>query len=246
MGSSGCRGFALAITCGLWLGALSQLLYGRADAQPRKPAVHVFLPLDIASSAVERALQEHLPDLTITVFGRFRDFEEARGLSHPDAVVAITPVLAYRGEAVTLQGKRGGASVEAYVLASADRPLDGPIDGKTIGVVDLMGREGTQDFLSHLLGSRDVKAKRVSKIEDLLPLLEFKAADGVVLAGVAVPRLVERTRLAITTRELPDALVGLPAVAVVNPAVAEVVVKSFQGLDPVTDRLLGVDAWGAP
>jgi len=87
--------------------------------------------------------------------------------------------------------------------------------------------------------------KRVSKVEDLLPLLEFTAADGVVLASAAVPRLTERTRLSIKTRDLPDGSVGLPAVAVTNPAARAVVVNSFQGLDPATLRLLGVDSWSA-
>jgi hypothetical protein len=237
---------ALALACTLLALGLSQALFGRAEAQPKKPVVHVFLLLDVTSSTVERALQEHLPDLAITVFGRFRDFEEARSIAPPDAVLTLTQVLDYRGEKVTLQGTRGGASVEEYVLASAGRPLEGSLAGKTIGVVDLMGREGTQDFLNRLLGISDVKMKRVSKIEDLLPLLEFSAADGVVLASAAVPRLTERTRLVIRTRELPDARVGLPAVAVVNPAVREAIVRSFQGLDPGTEHLLGIDAWRVP
>jgi hypothetical protein len=233
------------IAAGLVLAAgLEQSPCGLARAQSRKPVVHVFLQLDAASSAVERALQEHLPDLAITVFGRYRDFEEALGTVHPDAVLSITPVLEYRGEQATLQGKRGGDSVETYVLASTAK-LDGPLAGKTIGVVDLMGREGTQAFLGRLLGTSDVKMKRVSKVEDLLPLLEFTAADGVVLASAAVPRLTERTRLSIKTRDLPDGSVGLPAVAVTNPAARTVVVRSFQGLDPATLRLLGVDSWSS-
>ncbi len=207
--------------------------------------VHVFLQLDVKSTAVEKALQEHLPDLAVTVFGRFRDFEEAFGISPPDAVLCITPVLEYRGEKVTLQGKRGNEASEPYVLASAGRPLDGDLAGKTVGVVDLMGRDGTQAFLNRLLKVNDAKMKRVSKIEDLLPLLEFASADGVVLPSASVPRLTERTRLQIKTRELPDGLVGLPAVAVRTPAALASVSKSFQDLDAGTNRLLGLDSWSA-
>jgi hypothetical protein len=208
-----------------------------------KPVVHVFLQLDVKSSVIEKSLQEHLPDLAITVFGRYRDFEEVPGNAHPDAVLSLTPVLEYRHEKVTLQGKRGGKSDEPYVLASAGQPLEGSLAGKTIGVVDLMGREGTQSFLNGLLKSKDWKMKRVSKIEDLLPLLEFSAADGVVLSKSAVPRLAERTRLPIKIRELPGGVVGLPAVAVLNPEVRGAIVSSFQKLDAATNRLLGLDSW---
>ena len=215
----------------------------RAEAQTGKPLLYVFLQLDAKSSAVEKALQQHLPDVAVTVFGRFRDFEEVFGSVRPDAVLCITPVLEYRNEPVTLQGRRGGESVEAYVLASEGQPLNGSLAGKTIGVVDLMGREGTQSFLNRLLKTSDVKMKRVSKIEDLLPLLEFSEADGVVLPRSAAARLAERTRLPIKMRDLPDGLVGLPAVSVVNAAVRGVVVKSFQALDGDTNGLLGIDSW---
>ncbi len=237
------RQFSLAIA-GL-VSALCQVPDRPAKAQSRKPLVYVFLQLDVKSSAVEKALQERLPDLAVTVFGRFRDFEEVFSSAQPDAVLCITPVIEYRGERVTLQGKRDGEGVEPYVLASTGRPLDGPLAGKTIGVVDMMGREGTQSFLNRLLKTNDVKMKRVSKIEDLLPLLEFSGADGVVLPGAAVPRLLERTRLPIKTRELQDGLVGLPAVAVLNDAVRDVIVRSFHDLDPATNRLLGIDTWSA-
>jgi hypothetical protein len=85
--------------------------------------------------------------------------------------------------------------------------------------------------------------KRVSKIEDLLPLLEFSAADGVVSSAATLSRLAERTRIPIKTRSLPEGDVGLPAVAVLSGDVQAAVVAAFQNLDPATNLLLGVDAW---
>jgi hypothetical protein len=118
--------------------------------------------------------------------------------------------------------------------------------GKTIGVVDLLGRDGTQAFVAGLLKEKDLKIKRVAKIEDLLPLLEFSAADGVVLPSSLLARLLERTRLAIKTRELTATPVGLSAVSVLRPAVRDIVLQSFQKLDAPTKRLLGIDAWSVP
>jgi hypothetical protein len=37
--------------------------------------------------------------------------------------------------------------------------------------------------------------------------------------------------------------VGLPTVAVLNPAVRDVVVRSFQKLDAPTMQLVGIDSW---
>jgi hypothetical protein len=214
-----------------------------AHAQESKPVLHVFLQLDAKSSVLEKSLQEKLPGLGVTVFGRFRDFEEGLANGNPAAVLSITPVLEQRKKKTTLQGQRDGKSVEPYVLASVNQPLDGPLAGKTIGVVDLLGRDGTQTFLNSLLKASDFKIKRVAKIEDLLPLLEFSAADGIVLPSSMIARLMERTRLAIKTKDLPGGPVGLSAVAVLNSATRDIVVQSFQKLDPATKRLLGIDSW---
>ncbi|HEY8923865.1 MAG TPA: hypothetical protein VIU64_05740, partial [Polyangia bacterium] len=154
---------------------------GRALAQTARPVVHVFLHVDAKSSVVEKTLQQQLPQLSVTVFGRLRDFEERLAASPPDAVLSVGPVLRHHAQAVSLQGYREGKSVEPYLLASINQPMEGSLDGKTIGVVELLGREGTQAYVSDLVKSTRVKIKRVAKVEDLLPLLEFSAADGVLL-----------------------------------------------------------------
>lgn len=214
-----------------------------AMAEGNKPVVHVFLQLDVKASVLEKTLQAHLPDLTIIAFGRFRDFEDGLANGHPDAVVSITPVLQQRGKTPALRGQRAGKGTERYVLASVGKPLEPALSGKSIGVVDLLGRDGTQAFVNDLLGATDLKIKRVAKVEDLLPLLEFSAADAILLADATLTQLLVRTRLVIKTREVPGAPVGLPAVAILNPAVGAIVLRSFQALDAPTNHLLGIDTW---
>lgn len=213
-----------------------------AQADGGKPILHVFLQLDAKSSVVEKLLQARLPGLGVTVFGRFRDFDDAAA-GKPDAVLTIAPVLESRGSKPLLQGMRGGKMTEAYVLASVGQPLAGTFSGKTIGAVDLLSREGTQSFIAGLLKAADVKVKRVAKLEDLLPLLEFSAADAIVLPSSMLAKFMERTRLPIKIRDLPGAQVGLPAVAVLNPAVRDQVVTAFQKLDGPTKSMLGIDDW---
>jgi hypothetical protein len=240
---------ALTLVATLGVALLSGLLPSlqvirRAHAEAAKPQLHVFLPLDAKSSAVEKVLRERLPELNVTVFGRFRDFEDALSSRNADVLLTIPPILEQYGKKVTLEGRRGGKSTEPYVLASIAQPLSGSLAGKTIGVVDLLGRDGTQKFVTGLLKASDLKIKRVAKIEDLLPLLEFSAADGIVLPQFTMKRLLERTRLSIKSQELPNA-VGLPVVAVLNPAVRELVVNCFQKMDGTTKSLLGIESWSA-
>jgi hypothetical protein len=213
-----------------------------ATAQHTKPVVHVFLQVDAKSSALEKALQQQLPGLNITVFSRYRDLEDASA-ERPDALVAFAPVLQQRGRKPALQGTRAGKDVEPYLLVSVGHPLEGPLSGKVIGAVDVLGRDGTQIFVANLLTTRDVKVKRVAKSEDLLPLLEFSAADGILMPGSALTRLSERTQLAIKSKEVPGGPVGLPALALLNDGHKEAITKAFLAMDAATKRLLGIDAW---
>jgi len=224
------------------LGALfaTILVAGTGGAQTR-PTLYVYVHTDSKSATLEKTLQDRMPSLTVTVFGRFRDFEEAMSSRRPDAVVAFTPLLASQNVPVALQGLRGEHDWELYVLLSPEP--SGELSGKVIGVVDLLGRDGTQQFVTKLLKTTDLKLKRVTKMEDLLPLLQFSAADAVLVPAAAVKSVTERSRLPLKVREIPDAKVGLPAVGVLNPKVKDLMVKQVLALDGDTNRTLGVDKW---
>lgn len=214
-----------------------------APAVGGKPSVYVLLQIDAKLPDVEKMLSDHLPGLTVKMFATYRDFDSASTTGNPDAVLVIPPVLDARGKKPTLQGTREGKDTESYVLVSIDKPLDGPLAGKTIGMVDLLGRDGSQAFVAQLAKDKDFKVKRVAKVEDLVPLLEFSAAQALLVPSSMMASLAKHTRLALKTRELPEGHVGLPAVAVLNPAAKDAVVKAFNGLDPATKAVLGVDAW---
>jgi hypothetical protein len=213
-----------------------------APAQTRKPVVHVFLQLDTKSSALEKILQQQLPDLGITVFSRYRDLEDASATAKPDALVAISPIIQQRGLKPVLQGTRENKDIEPYLLVSVGA-LEGSLSGKTIGAVDVMGRDGTRSFVARLTKNNDIKVKYVAKAEDLLPLLEFSAADGILIPSSALARLTERTRLEIKSREAPGGSVGLPALAIFNEASKEEIKKAFLAMDAATRKTLEIDAW---
>jgi hypothetical protein len=228
----------------LLFGAASLLARPAARADAAHPTVYVLLKLDAKASVVEKILADHLPGLTVKVFGTFRDFDGAAATDNPDALLVIPPLLEARGKKATLQGTRGGKESEPWVLVSVGKPLEGPLAGKTIGMVDLLGRDGTQAFIGKVTKDKDFKVKRVAKVEDLVPLLEFSAAQALLVPSAMLADFAKHTRLALKTRELPDGgQVGLPAVAVLNPAAKDAVVKAFSGLDAATKAVLGIDAW---
>jgi hypothetical protein len=215
---------------------------GPARAGDGKPSLYAYLHTDTKSASLEKSLQDKLPGLTVTVFGRFRDFEEAMSARRPDAVIALQPLLGSQNVPVVLQGIRADHDWEPYVLLTAGA-AEGPLSGKLIGVVDVLGRDGTQDFVTKLLKTSDIKLKRVTKMEDLLPLLQFSAADAVLVPAAAVKSVSERSRLPLRVRELPEARVGLPAVGIVNARIRDLLVKQIQGLDSETNKTLGVEKW---
>lgn len=230
-------GTALFLIIGAWLGT--------AHAQEGRPTLYVFLQLDVKPSVLEQTLQKQLPAIAVTVFGRFRDFQDVVATRRPDAILTIPPLLDLDHTKPTLQGVRGGREWEEYVLVFTGANQAASMSGKTVGIVDLLGHDGTQAFAASLLKTADIKVKRVAKVEDLLALLEFSAADAILLPSAGVKRMTERTRLPLVVRELPGNRVGLPAVAVLRPMNQDVIVRSLRGLDAETKSILGIDNWSA-
>jgi hypothetical protein len=218
------------------------LAYGQAS----RPNVFVYLHTESKFARLEKTLKEKLPGLEITVFGRFRDLEDALQTRPPDAVITSNALIVSQGFPIALQGERGGADWEPYVLLSQGRALAGSLSGKVIGVVDLLGRSGTQEFVEKLLGTAEIKLKRVTKLEDLLPLLQFSAADAVLVPSASVKDVSERSRLVLSVLALPDARVKLPAVGVLNASVRASVISQIRALDSETTRSLGLESWRAP
>lgn len=241
-------GLALAaLVSSLSLLALQQLT-GKplvADGAVR-PRLFVFLNTDAKSGALETLLQQHLKQLEVTVFGRFGDFEEALAQRRPDAVLGRPLVLRIQEIPIHLQGVRGQSDREPFVLVSTGTPVKGSLSGRVLGVVDMLGRERTEAFIAQLLKTPDIKLKRVTKREDLLPLLQFAAVEAVLIPSGGVKHLTERSRLPLQTRVMDDAQVGLPVVGVLTPEARSLVQQQFATLGPEVNLVLGVERWRAP
>lgn len=223
------------------VGAVSALALGgliSRSAEAKVLKLLVFLHVALKQRAFESELKAGLPQLDVKAVGRLADFE--RGLEEgQDAVMTSPLLLASHGLSAKLQGYRAGAPDERYSLA-APTTVPTPDKVTAIGALDLLGRDGTNAFVHGLLGSKP-RVERVTKLEDLLPLLQMQKVDGILLPTRLLPDVQEGSRLALAQRQLPG-LVKLPALAAVGASGAEAV-AAVARLPQKISRTLGVEEW---
>jgi hypothetical protein len=198
----------------------------------------VYLHVAVKQRAFQSLLSAGLPGVTTTAVGRAADFERALQ-DAPDAVLSLPVVLAANGLTPVLRGFAHGTSEERYALVGAGSP---PEAGKvaSVGALDLLGREGTNKFVRRLVGQQ-ARVERVTKIEDLLPLLQVQRVEGVLLPARLVGELRAASRLSLAGRDL-DLTVSLPAAASRGPGGAAVL-AALGKMPKDLAKLLGVEEW---
>ena len=198
----------------------------------------VYLHVAVKQRAFQSLLGAGLPGVDTTAVGRVADFERALQ-DAPDAVLTLPIVLATQGLSPALRGLTRGSAEERYALVgSGTAPEPGRV--ASVGALDLLGRDGTNKFVRRLVGQQ-ARVERVTKIEDLLPLLQMQRVDAVLLPARLVADLRAASRLALTEREL-DLTVALPAVASTGPAGAAVL-GAISRMPKDLSKLLGVEEW---
>jgi len=198
----------------------------------------VYLHVAVKQRAFQSLLGAGLPGVDTTAVGRVADFERALQDS-PDAVLTLPVVLAAQNLTPALRGLARGSAEERYALVGAGATPE-PNKIASVGALDLLGREGTNRFVRRLVGNQ-ARVERVTKIEDLLPLLQMQRVDGVLLPARLVADLRAASRLALAVREL-DLTVGLPAVANTGPGGAGVL-SAISKMPRDVSKLLGVEEW---
>jgi hypothetical protein len=206
--------------------------------QASVPRLLVFLHLALKQRALQGELSAALHGVLITTVGRIGDFDRALDEGQ-DAILTLPPVLRARSLTPKLQGIRAGIPDEPYALVGVDVVPD-PARLTTIGALDLLGREGTAEFVRELIG-QPTKVERVSKVEDLLPLLQMQRVDAIVVAARLADELRQMSRMNLTLLQLPKR-VGLPTVAALGPSGAQAV-SAIARLPASASQLLGVDEW---
>jgi len=126
-----------------------------------------------------------------------------------------------------------------YAIVGAGAPPEAA-KVASVGALDLLGRDGTNRFVRRLVGQQ-VRVERVTKIEDLLPLLQMQRVDAVLLPARLVADMRSASRLPLAERQL-DQTVALPAVANTGPGGAAVL-GAISRMPKDISKLLGVEEW---
>jgi hypothetical protein len=227
-GSSPCLAMTFA--------AAAVALAGPARAATGTLLVHLHVP--VKQRAFQSRLGAGLPGVTATAVGRVADFDRALQ-DGPDAVLTLPVVLGAKGLALALRGSMHGSTEERYALVGTGSTPD-PAHVASVGAIDILGREGTNRFVQGLIGAH-VRVERVTKMEDLLPLLQLQQVEAVLLPARFVAELRAASRLPLSEREL-ETTVGLPAAASTGPN-GPSVLDAIRKMPAELSGLLGVDEW---
>jgi hypothetical protein len=206
--------------------------------------LHVFFPTTIRPLVLQKQLSDDLPGCKVTVFGRYSDFTERVLADTPDAILSKPDVIRqFDVYSLTVSGVRGGASDEPYYLLSAQQSDQQTASGvHIVGAVDFMGRHG-MDSLAAALFKSVPRLKRVSKVEDLLPLLAFGMAGEVLVRARNADYLIATSSIKFSRREVPGGRIGIIALGIRKGVPAEKTVQQIRKLPEKTCTMLEMESW---
>ncbi|MCP4150965.1 MAG: hypothetical protein GY757_24675, partial [bacterium] len=205
---------------------------------------YVFYPASIRPKIIKEKLSKACPGIDITVFGRYRDFKEMVLREPPDAILTKTPLLEQFTEyTIKYNGLRDGKTQEAYVLLSINQEIDtAEVSKATLGTVDFLGRKEMKLFVTGFFDPPP-KLKRVTKLEDLLPLMTFEMAGGVLITEKDIPYFKKMTKLDLKVTAIKGASAGIVALAVKNSKTPSNLISAVKKIPEKINLLLGVQQW---
>ncbi len=166
--------------------------------------LYVYYPSTLRPNIVQQKAMGASPDVTVTVFGKYRDFQMRVETDKPDAILTKSETATdFTDFDKQLLARRSNGEEASYLLLSID-PLftkESITEKTVIGTVDFMKRGRVTTFVHNLVGVKS-KVKHVTKVEDLLPLLSFKMADAVVLNERDIQYFKKRSNLKFVTINL--------------------------------------------
>jgi hypothetical protein len=207
-------------------------------------SLYVFVPTEVRANVMQEKIGSFCSGVEVTVFGRAKDFHKKVKSDSPSAILSLMPVIKHvETYKPVLNGSKNGAETEDYVLITVDKEVDiAATAGKKIGVVDLLGRKPMSTFIEQLFKAK-VKLKRVTKVEDLLPLITFGSVEGIFIADSLYTQLKSKSNLNLVATK-PNIQIGLVSAAI-NATAGKKVTECITGFDNELNTTLGVDKWRA-
>jgi len=206
-------------------------------------SLYVFVPTEMRANKLEQKIGAYCDDIDVTVFGRAKDFHKKLKSEPPNAILSLQPVIEQNSLFnKALMGIKNGVSNERYVLVSIKTPINySDLPNTKLGAVDLLGRKPMLEFVKDALNS-PVKLKRVTKVEDLLPLITFGAVDAILLSESQFNDLKERSNLDLVASDI-QLKIGLASAARTQDFNKKRLNDCLLAFDKNLNLTLGVDKW---
>jgi hypothetical protein len=210
-----------------------------------KIRIYVFYPLTTSPMIIQHKLSDISQMLKPTVFGRFQDFRDKTLSDRPEIIITKPQLLKeITGYDLKLNGIRNGSTTEPYVLLSFDNKISqDSLKFATIGVLDFMGRNNTEKFVSDLLGS-PVHLNRATKIEDLLSMLTLNKARAVFINENIITYFKNASYSKIAITNMPNCNSGIICCAVQSQNPDNSIEECVHIVAKKTNSILEIDQWG--
>ena len=205
--------------------------------------LYVFFPVTTRLRVVKEEFTKALPGTKITVFGRYKDFKTKIKMDAPVAILTKPAVIEQiKGYTIKLKGLRKGSVLEPYVMLSVDQKINpGSLEKISIGVFDILGRRGMKKFIKKYFDPVH-GLERVSKMEDLLPLLSFSMAETILIPEYFVNyfKTISKLNFVVTKVKMETGIMGL---ALKEGNATTALLKKFKVIDQKVNKLMEVDNW---
>ena len=207
-----------------------------------RPLLFIWAPPWIRESGVISVLRANLSGIEIRAFSRQESLLTAIRMNPPDAIMSLGNRLKPWSREPALEADFRPRQDLHLVSIDAVIPK-ARWSTVTYGIVDYGDRTQSEAFVAHVLQlRRKPKLRRVSKVDDLLPLLQFKMADAVLVRTPAWRRLQRRTRLnlrAVRIAEPPRRL----AVTFPPGGRRRAIERRLLELNPRARAQIGIERW---
>src|SRR5262249_25489739 len=141
----------------------------------------------VGRKGVERTLSQSMRGIEVRTFASVAELKTAMNAQTPDAVFGPPSALQQAGLVPSLLGTTG--QKVGYSVASFRSDLSREqLSTVTLGALEESGKKATEQRVNQLIGGK-AKLRRVQKVEDLLPLLQFKMADAIVVKDVQLAQI---------------------------------------------------------
>jgi hypothetical protein len=206
-------------------------------------SLYVFVPTEVRASKLQQQIGSYCTNVEVTVFSRAKDFQNKLKVTPPTAILTLLPVIeSSQIFNPAIIGVRAGQSQEDYLLVSVNQPINlAELENKKIGAVDLLGRKPMDNFVQQLLKS-PIKLTRVTKVEDLLPLITFESVDAILISNSTFEQLKAKTNLNLFATEL-NIKIGLASAALTGATSTDLFKKCLFAFDKQLNSTLGVEQW---